>query len=227
MPEPGSPQRRRLDRDRVLAEALALADADGLDAVSMRALAARLEVVPMALYKHVADKEDLIGGMVDAVIAGYARPAATGTWRERVRERALIARAAHLAHPWLREAIQSRRRRSAAVLGHMDAVAGEFIAGGFSVDLTHHVMHALGNRVWGFSPEAFDGGDDVGQPDGDPAALLRMMSERFPHVTAIALDASARNPSGSCDEQFEFEFTLDLLLDAFERLRAAGWESSG
>ncbi|TAL43663.1 MAG: hypothetical protein EPN91_05995 [Salinibacterium sp.] len=158
------------------------------------------------------------------MIASYDKPPAGLEWREAVRARVLSARSAILAHPWLRAAIESRTRRTETVLACMNAVAGEFINGGTSVDLAHYAMHALGDRIWGFSPEAFQGGAPDPAP-ADPEAMMRMMSQRFPHVTAIAVDSATRNPSGACDEQFEFEFTLDLLLDAFERLHAAGWVS--
>lgn len=218
--------RTPLDRARVLAGAVALADRDGLAAVSMRTLAAELGVVPMALYKHVADKHDLIDGMVDTVVAGYAVPDAALRGADAVRARVLAARAALPAHPWLRSAIETRTRRTPAVLAHMDAVAGAFIADGYSVDLAHHAMHALGHRIWGFSPEAFDEPPAEPPSPAEQEAMLRMMAERFPNVTAIAFDSAARNPGGACDEQGEFEFTLDLLLDAFARLRASGWSST-
>lgn len=217
--------RRRLDRSAVVAEAIALADAEGLEALSMRALAARLGVVPMALYKHVADKEDLLGHMVDRIVAGYSPPAEGGGWRDRVRSRALSARDAILTHPWLGDAIDTRKRRSETVLAHMNAVAGDFIDGGVTPDLTHYAMHALGNRIWGYSTEAFEDADAPTPADADQPAIVEYMTTRFPHVVAIAMDAVSRNPSGSCEQQAEFEFTLDLLLDSFERLHAAGWVS--
>ncbi len=225
MPTNREARRPRLDRARVLAEAIALADAEGLESLSMRALSTRLGVVPMALYKHVADKEDLVGGMVDAVVAGYGQPSDGGEWRARVRFRVLQARAAVAVHPWLGSAIESCTRRTETVFAHMDAVAGEFIDGGVSPDLTHYAMHALGTRIWGFSVEAFDDADAPTPGDADSPAVVEYMTERFPHVVAIARDAMTRNPAGSCDRSAEFEFTLDLILDAVERLHAAGWVS--
>lgn len=219
-----------LDRSRVLSAGIDLAAREGIDAVSMRALASQLGVVPMALYKHVADKDDLVGGIVDTIVAAYDPPPPGLSWRQAVRARVLSARRAILEHPWLRIAIETRTRRTEAVLDHMNAVAGEFIDGGVSTDLTHYAMHALGDRIWGFSPEAFGGGaPDAAAADPAPADpdMMRMLAQRFPHVTAIALDSATRNPAGACDENFEFEFTLDLLLDAFERLHAAGWVSRG
>lgn len=214
--------RPRLDRARVVAAAVAYADEHGLDAVSMRALAAELGVVPMALYKHVADKDDLVGGMIDLVVAGYAEPAGGLDWRDRVRARVHAARDALAVHPWLRRAIDGRRTRSLVVLAHLEAVAADLVAGGLSIDLVHHAMHALGHRIWGYAPEAFP--DDDAGPAPDDAALAAAAA-RFPHIVAIAVDAGARSGLGACDDDAEFDLTLDLLLDAIERLRVAGWES--
>lgn len=209
----------------MLAAAVALADRDGLAAISMRSLAGELGVVPMALYKHVADKQDLLDGMVDTGIAGYAPPGPELRGAALVRDRILTARASLLAHPWLRVAIETRTRRTAVVLAHMDAVAGAFIDDGYTVDLAHHAMHALGHRIWGFSPEAFEEPSTPPPAPAEQEAMLRMMSERFPHITAIALDTAARNPTGACEADAEFAFTLELLLDAFTRLRDSGWAS--
>lgn len=215
----------------MLAEAIEFADDDGFEALSMRALAGRLGVVPMALYKHVSDREDLIGGMVDAVILGYgAPPAELADWKDRVRFRALSARVAYLAHPWFGAAIEGRTHRTEAVFAHMNAVAGDFIDGGVSPDLAHYAMHALGNRIWGYSREAFPD-ETAPTPDGTAenaadADLVERMTRDYPHIVAIALDAANRNPSGSCDQQDEFVFALDLLLDGFERLHHEGWRSN-
>ena len=227
------PQRReRLDRDRVLRAAVALADDSGIAAVSMRGLAQHLGVVPMALYKHVADKDELLDGMVDVVL-GEVEPAAPGPdWQDVVRRRVLSARQAVLRHPWARKAIESRTRRTPTVLGYMDAMGGAFRAGGFSADLTHHVMHALGNRMWGFSPELFE------EPPGEPPAaapnpaeqeaLMNAFGQQYPHILEIARAATGGDLGAvgqGCDEQFEFEFALDLMLDGFDRLRRQGWRS--
>ncbi|KQV24659.1 MULTISPECIES: TetR/AcrR family transcriptional regulator C-terminal domain-containing protein [unclassified Microcella] len=222
-----TPGRERLDRSRVVGAAVALADRDGLDAVSMRRLADELGVVPMALYKHVADKRDLVAGMIDSVVAGYPRPASGEPWSSAVRTRVLGARAAHLAHPWLRPAIESATAPSPVVLAHMDALVGDLVSGGLSYDLAHHAMHALGHRIWGFSPEAFstpaapgEGADPVPDPE-----RLAALARAFPHIAGVAAEQQRRHPAG-CDEQFEFSFTLDLLLAAFARLHEAGWQSS-
>ena len=225
--------RERLSRDRVLAAAVAHADAHGIEALSMRTLAAELGVVPMALYKHVASKDELLDGMVDVVLGEIGPPDPALDWQAAVRQRILSARRVVLRHGWARQAIESRTRRTPAVLGYMDSVAGMFRAGGFSVDLTHHVMHALGNRIWGFSPELFEEAPDPDAVPLGPAeqqALAAEFAQRFPHILEIATVATRGDLSGvgqGCDEQFEFEFALDLLLDGAECLHRRGWSSAG
>jgi AcrR family transcriptional regulator len=224
---PQTRRRETLNRDRVLRAAVALADEVGVGAVSMRRLAQQLGVVPMALYKHVADKEELLDGMVDAVLGEIEPPDPALDWQAAVRQRVLSARRAVLRHPWARRAIETRTRRTPVVLGHMDAVAGEFLAGGLSPDLTHHVMHALGNRIWGFSPELFEEPPDPDAPDPGPEELAAM-ARRYPSILRIATAATRGDLSAvgqGCDEQFEFEFALDLLLDGAERLHRVGWSS--
>ncbi|WP_207392607.1 TetR family transcriptional regulator [Aeromicrobium sp. IC_218] len=217
----------------MLAEAVTLADEIGIDALSMRRLAQELGVVPMALYKHVANKDDLLDGMVDVVIAELTEPPADVSWQDAVRHRVLSARAAVQRHAWARRAIESRTRRTPTVLAHMDAVTGGFLAGGCSADLTHHLMHALGNRIWGFSPELFDAPADPDAPGPDAetaAAAMAEMGRRYPHILAIATAATGGDlgqVGAGCDEDFEFVFALDLLLDAAERLRRGGWTRGG
>ena len=216
-----------LSRDRVLRAAVALADATGIESVNMRALAVELGVVPMALYKHVANKEQLLDGMVD-VIVGEIRPPVSGSdWKTDVRRRILSARRALLRHPWASRVIESRAAPTPAVLVYLDSLIGMFRTGGFSVDLTHHVMHALGSRMWGFTQELFTTPPTV-DPE-DQAVMLREMAGKYPYATELAVAVAHDDESivgSGCDDQFEFEFALDLLLDGFERLQQQGWTST-
>jgi AcrR family transcriptional regulator len=227
-------RRTPLSRDRVLDAAVALADEVGIEALSMRRLAHELGVVPMALYKHVANKEELLDGMVDALVSEIAPPVSGAGWKDAVRLRVLSARRALLRHPWARQVLETRTNKTPAVLGYMDSFIGMFLAGGFSVDLTHHVMHALGSRMWGFTQELFDdsaGGSPAPQPVLPPeaqAVMFKEMAERYPNILQVAM-ASAHDDDSvvgqGCDDQFEFEFALDLLLDGFERLHTGNWSS--
>lgn len=223
--------RQTLTRSRVLASAIELADTEGIDAVSMRNLADRLGVVPMALYKHVADKEDLLDGMVDTLIRATPAPApaAPQQWPGAVRDTILAVRVVVQQHPWARRALETRTVRTPAVLGHMERLTQLFLRGGLSPDLVHHVMHALGNRIWGFSPELFN------EPESVPGEQRKPRRHTFeapdpadyPGILAIAADSAARRPGATgCDEEFEFRFALDLLLGAIQRLHEEGWDST-
>jgi AcrR family transcriptional regulator len=209
-----------LSKERVLAAAVALADAQGVEGLSMRKLAQELGVVPMALYKHVANKDELLDGMVDVVVGEIDPPAGGTAWRTAMRRRVLSARGALLRHPWASRVMESRASPTPAVLAYMDSMIGMFRAGGFSIDLTHHAMHAMGSRLLGFSQELFDETADVGP--GMDAETLRELAGTFPHITelvvAITHDQASVVGQG-CDDQFEFEFALDLMLDGLERLR--------
>ena len=212
-------RRAPLSRDRVLRAAVALADKAGIESLSMRRLAEDLGVVPMALYKHVANKEELLDGMIDVVVGEIDPPVAGAGWKSAVRQRILSARRALLRHPWASQVMESKQNPTPLVLAYMDTMIGLFRAGGFSVNLTHHVMHTIGSRVLGFSQELFNDSSTV-----DPevaAAMMRELGPKFPNVLAIATAASHEEASvvgPGCDDQYEFEFALDLLLDGFERL---------
>jgi AcrR family transcriptional regulator len=215
-----APRRVPLSRDRVLRAAVALADDAGIDSLSMRKLAQELDVVPMALYKHVANKEALLDGMVDVVVGEIDPPVPGTDWKSAVRQRILSARRALLRHPWASRVLESRTNPTPLVLGYMDSMIGMFRAGGFSVDLTHHVMHTVGSRIFGFTQELFED-----SPSVDPETQATMppeMAQRYPYITELVMavyhdEASVVGPG--CDDQFEFEFALDLLLDGIERLR--------
>ena len=121
--------RTPLSRERVLTTAVARADRDGIDAVSMRNLAQELGVVPMALYKHVAGKDELLDGMVDVVVAEIDPPG-RGGWKRALRARVLSAREAMLRHPWAPAVMESRTTPTPTVLAHMDSSIAILLEGG-------------------------------------------------------------------------------------------------
>jgi len=220
------PRRAPLTTDRVLRAAVALADDGGIDVLSMRRLAQELGVVPMALYKHVANKEQLLDGLVDLVVGEIDPPDPDLDWKGAVRQRILSARRALLRHPWARRVMEAQAAPTPAVLAYTDSVIGTFLAGGLSVDLTHHVMHALGSRIFGFTQELHQDGH-VSDP-AELAAMAQQLAEVFPNVVAVATSRLHDEESvvgAGCDDEFEFEFALDLLLDGIDRLHQAGWSS--
>ena len=177
-------------------------------------------MVPMALYKHLANKGEMLDGMLDVVV-GEIDPARTNTdWKTAVRERILSARRALLRHPWASRVMESRTQPTPVVMAYMDSMIAMFIAGGFTIDLTHHVLHAMGSRLMGFSQELFN---DQSDPDAPmQPEMIEAMAATYPSIYQLYLavshdDSSVVGPG--CDDQFEFEFSLDLMLDGIERLK--------
>jgi AcrR family transcriptional regulator len=214
--QPRSP----LTRERVLSTAVALADEGGILSLSMRKLAQALDVVPMALYRHVANKGELLDALVDVVIGEIDPPLEGADWKTALRARILSARRALLRHPWASKVMESRTTPTPTVLGYMDSTIGMFRTGGFSLDLTHHALHAMGSRMFGFTQELFN---DTSQADPEMnEEMFGAMADTYPYIFEIYTtishdDASTVGPG--CDDQFEFEFALDLMLDGLERLK--------
>jgi len=209
-----------LTRERVLRTAIALADQGGIESLSMRKLAQALDVVPMALYRHVANKDELLDALVDVVVGEIDAPLVGADWKTSLRARILSARRALLRHPWASRLMESRKTPTPVVLGYMDSMIGMFRTGGFSLDLTHHALHAMGSRMFGFTQELFN---DTSETDPETnEEMFGAMADTYPYIFEIYTtishdDASTVGPG--CDDQFEFEFALDLMLDGLERLK--------
>lgn len=222
-----APRRGALNRPVVQRAAIAYADTHGIAALNMRSLASELGVVPMALYKHVASKEALLDAMVEGIVDDITQTPETGEWKADVRRRILSARQSLRVHPWARDVLESSPAMTPAMLAYLDGVAGLFLRG-LSAELTHQLMHALGNRMWGFNPQLF-----AATPASDAEtfnAQRAALPSSHPHLAQIARVAVHADPESGllpgCDDQAEFEFTLDLILDAVDALQREGSRSS-
>ncbi|MER7546228.1 TetR/AcrR family transcriptional regulator [Spirillospora sp. NPDC127506] len=220
-----------LSRRRVLRAAVGLADREGLDALTMRRLAQEVGVEAMSLYHHVANKDAVFDGVVEVVLGEIAAavekvdaPAPEEDWRAALRARILAAREVLLRHPWAPQVLESRSTTSPLVIAYYDRVVGILRAGGFSFDLAHRALHVLGSRALGFTQELFRP-DAAGISTAEAAAMMEQMGDQFPNIVGMLEVAVHDDPDGTlgfCDDQFEFEFALDLILEGLERRRAAG-----
>jgi AcrR family transcriptional regulator len=225
--EPGPEPRIPLSRERVLRAAVKIADEHGIQALTMRRLAEELGAEAMSLYYHVAKKDDVLDGVVDViareindVVGRIDLPAKGSAWKKAVRERILSARKVFLRHPWAPRVFETRTNTSPEILLYYDALLGLMRDGGFSYDLAHHAMHALGSRALGFSQELFDPSSGAG--DDEAAAALASLAARLPNLVGMMGEIAHDDPDstlGWCDDQFEFEFGLDLILDGLDRMR--------
>jgi AcrR family transcriptional regulator len=208
--------RRRppLSRIRVFAAAVALADSGGIEAVTMRRLAQRLHVEPMSLYHHVANKDEVRGGMVDAVFGEIKLPTLRTDWRTAMRARAVSAREVLRRHPWAIGLMQTRLTPGPATLRHHDAVIGCLRAAGFSIAQTAHVFSAIDSYLYGFAMQ------EQNLPFSTPkeaAAMAKTFLEHFPasdypHLAELTTQHVLRP---GYDYGDEFHIGLDAILEAF------------
>lgn len=220
--------RAPLSRERVLGAAVDLADEAGIDALTMRSLAERVGVEAMSLYHYVTNKEDLLDGVCEMVLGEIndsvaQLPPATGPddWKETMRKRILTSRAIMMKHRWAAAVLETRDRVSPAAAVYHHGLLEIFRIGGFSYDLAHHALHALGSRALGFSQELFDPGQgSVDEADEESLELMQQMAAEVPLLVEMLAEIAHDDPDstiGWCDDQTEFEFALDLILDGLER----------
>jgi AcrR family transcriptional regulator len=212
-------RREPLSRSQVLRAAVALADQGGIAALSMRKLGQALGVEAMSLYNHVANKSDLLDGMIDIVFSEIGLPAGDTGWKPAMRQRAISARDVLGRHRWAIGLMESRRSPGPATLRHHDAVLGCLRQAGFSVEMTAHAYSLLDSYIYGFALQ------EASLPFDTPEKTTQVAQEIFgqfpageyPHLTELTIQHILQP---GYHYGGEFEIGLDLILDALER--AAG-----
>lgn len=230
MPKRAEPRSRApLSRERVLAAAMALADASGLEAVTLRAVAARLGVEAMSLYKHVANKDDILDSLVELVVAEMPVPAPDAGWRAALRARALSAREILRRHRWAAMLLETRLAPGPARLRLYDGVLGALRRDGFSVELAYNAFLTLDSYIYGFTlQEAWM----PFEPEQRSEVVERMRpaisSAEYPHLVEVmemmmarSSGSAKRGGSSAAAYAADFEVGLDVILDGLERARGA------
>jgi AcrR family transcriptional regulator len=182
--------RAPLSRERVLAGAVAVADAGGISGLTIRSLAQELGVKPMSVYHHVANKGEILDGIVDIVFSEIELPSVDGDWRAEITKRASSARSVLRRHPWAIGLLESRTSPGPATLRHHDANIATLRAAGFSVEMTAHAYALIDSYVYGFA--------------------LQEAALPFERTTEFVLQPGY-------DFGNEFAFGLDLILDGLAR----------
>ncbi len=209
-------RRKPLSRDRVLRAAVRLADEGGLESVSMRRLGQALRVEAMSLYKHVANKDDILDGIADLVMSDFEVPSSDADWKAAIRRGAISAHQVLLRHPWASSLIESRVNAGPARLRYLDAVIGVLSAAGFSMPIVSRAVMALDSHIYGFALQELAWPFDVEDAPQAAATFARgLPAGDYPNLVAMA-EMVTTAPDGV---QVDFEFGLDLILDGLERLR--------
>jgi len=209
-----SATRLPLSRDRILERAVQIADADGVDALTMRRLAADLGFEAMSLYRHVKNKDDVLGGIVDIVLAEIESPAGGGEWDEAIRRSAISVNEVLGRHAWATDLLMSPAGIRPARLAYMNDLLGRLREGGFSADTTYTAYHALDAHIFGF---ALWLASHTGVPPDVVERLTRTISlDDYPYLAEHRDQHLAEGPHHDVSA---FEFGLDLILDGLRKLR--------
>ena len=186
----------------------------------MRRLAQSLGVEAMTLYYHVANKDDILGGMVDLVVAEFDIPPPDTDWKAALRTMAISTHESLVRHPWAASLLLAGPSVSLPRLQHMDAILGTLRRAGFSADMTDHAYHALDSHIMGFTLWLV--GIETGMArSGQSVADFRenLPLDRMPHLAEhIEQHLKPRDPA----DEGEFAFGLDLILDSLDRIRSDG-----
>lgn len=208
--------RNRLSRERVLDAAMSHADEGGIEALTMRRLAEELGAAPMALYRHVANKDDLIDGLIDVVFSEIGLPATDGDWKAAMRARAISLRDVLSRHRWAIGLMESRQNPGPANLRHHDSTIASLRAAGFDMATVAHAYSLLDAYIYGFALTKMNLPFDE---TTDMAAMAEGMLEPFPvdeypNMVAFITDHAMKPGYDFADE---FEYGLDVILDGLDR----------
>jgi AcrR family transcriptional regulator len=205
-----------LSRERVLRAALRLADAGGLEQLSMRKLAQELGVKAMSLYNHVASKDDLLDGMVDWVVGEIEVPDLTMDWQLAMRRRAISAHQVLLRHPWAAMAILSRINVGPSMLRYVDATLGCLHQAGFSLEMADHACNAIDNHIYGFTLQELNFPIEATEyAKAGKEFISNIPVTQYPYMNQLAHEVI----EGRYDGLHDFEFGLEFILSGLEQLR--------
>ncbi len=214
-PQPRLP----LSRDRILRAALELVDESGIDALTMRRLGQELGFEAMSLYNHVANKDDVIDGMLDLVLDEGELPAPGGNWETSIRESAVSVHAALRKHPWAANVLMSYPRVRPKRLQYMESLLGRLTEAGFSADTTYHAYHVLDGHIFGFSlwesAHTFSAEEESEMQELFEKVIT---PDAFPYLREHGRQHMVEGPHHDVSA---FEFGLDLILDGLKKIHAA------
>lgn len=214
-----------LSRERILEQAILLADTSGIEGLSMRKLADTLGVKAMSLYNHFANKDEILDGLVECVIAEIDVPDLPAEqWKDALLARANSAHKALLAHPWATQTIVSRMNVGPNILAYIDKTVGCLIKAGFTLEMADHIWNAMDNHIYGFTLQELNFPLQEDEYAEAAAGFIDMIpAEKYPYMNALSTHVMEGKYNGIHD--FEFGFTL--MLNGLDEFKALGLQKNG
>ncbi|MGC1305850.1 MAG: TetR/AcrR family transcriptional regulator C-terminal domain-containing protein [Phormidesmis sp.] len=214
----GPKSRVPLSKERVLSTAIRLADEGGIEVLSMRKLAQALSVRAMSLYNHVANKDDIIDGIVDIVVSEIEVPDLKTDWKTAMRSRATSAHEVLLRHPWATMPLVSRINIGPAMLRYVDTTLGCLMEAGFSDEMADHAWNVIDSHIYGFTLQELNFPVEAAEYSATAADYLPMIpADKYPYMNKLSQQVA----EGRYDGLHEFEFGLELILEGLDKFRDA------
>ena len=209
-----------LSRDRILQAALELVDQDGIESLTMRKLGLALGFEAMSLYNHVANKDDVLNGILDLVLGESEPPSPAGDWDAAIRTSAISVHEALRQHPWSCTLLMSPGRVRPGRLRYMDLLLGRLREAGFSADTTYHAYHVLDGHIFGFSLWETSHTYTADEVSDLVAKFARTIgADEYPYLHE---HAQQHFSEGTHREVSAFEFGLDLIVDGLKKIHHTG-----
>jgi AcrR family transcriptional regulator len=202
--------RETLTRDRIIDTAVAYADANGVESLSMRKLGAELDVEAMSLYNHVANKGDIYDGMIDYVFASIPMPAQEGDWQDEIRRIGMAGMHAFTVHPWVVTLLMMQGNFGPSALRFTDRVIATLNEAGFSDEDAHHAWQMLSSHTMGYAFQQATNPGDAQHQGSDVSDQLGNLADEFPNVARLAPLLA------QCEYGSEFAFGLDIIIDGLQ-----------
>lgn len=207
-------QKPRLTKKRILRQALRLADAGGVEQLSMRRLAKELGVQAMSLYNHIANKDEILDGLIELVVAEIAVPNLDDPWKVAMRSRASSAHETLLRHPWAILTLMTRANAGPSMLRYVNATLGCLRRAGFSSVVADRAWNAMDNHIYGYTLQEVNFPFEAPEyAEAARAFLERIPAEQYPYFTELATLIRDGRYTGVHD----FAFGLDMILDGIDR----------
>jgi len=202
----------------VLRAAISIADEGGLEALSMRKLAQELGVEAMSVYYYVANKDEILDGILNFVITEFELALGGPDWKAAIRRSAISAHDVLMRHPWACNLMMSVKRVAPARMRYMEALLRRLREAGFSANMTHHAYHALDSHIIGST--LWEAGYSSNKDLEEVAKTFVANTLReYPYVAEHAEQHFTRSKRKDVPE---FEFGLDLILDGLDKIRTRG-----
>ena len=219
MTKPSDPKAKPLTKNMVLLAAIELADAEGIESLSMRKLGEKLHIKAMSLYNHVKNKGEVLDGIIDIVVGKMQIPAEEMDWKSSMRERAFSAHDILLLHPWAARVIMSRSNPGPAMLRYIDTLLGCFRKAGFSIEVSDHAWNTLDSYIYGYTLQELNYAFDMTKiKEVSTSYLPYLPTDEYPYMSELTKHIATTNYKKNYEGVHDFAFGLDLFLNGLEKV---------